>query len=141
VRDEFLENNRAILGGSNHEENFILPNMVPPPGMRGLSSAESAPSPSPAVNPPFDWSLLFLPFVFLSWGAGFVVAIWSYVLCFQVNGWGAGGWISFLLTLLLPVVAQFLWAIWALVHGHAYLWAFVASVAFFFLSFPVALKK
>jgi hypothetical protein len=59
---------------------------------------------------------------------GAVAALWSYVLCFQVNGGGKYGIISFLLTLLLPGIAQVAWAWWAIVHGNPYIWIVLASV-------------
>ena len=93
------------------------------------------------MKTPFDWTLIFLPFVFLRWIAAAVVGIWSYILCFQVNGLGVGGWISFLFTLFLPGIAQLAWGWWAFVHGHPYFWAVVVSATFFFLSLPVALSK
>lgn len=57
-----------------------------------------------------------------------VVFLWSYVLCFQVNGTGKPGIISFLLTLFLPVVAQIGWGWWAFVHGNPYFQAIIFNV-------------
>lgn len=57
-----------------------------------------------------------------------IAGLWSYVLCFQVNGGGLSGFISFFLTLLLPGVAQLAWCWWAFVHGNPYLWIVLASV-------------
>jgi len=63
--------------------------------------------------------------------ASTIAVVWSWVLCFLVNGFTVWGWMSFGLTLMLPGVAQICWAIWAFGHGDLYFWIAAVCLVLF----------
>ena len=66
---------------------------------------------------------------------GGIACIWSYVLCFTVNDATSAKVISFVFTLVLPVIGQLGWAWWAFVHHDPYIWIVIATAAAWGLGF------